>query len=236
MRQPKKAFRTALTAHPLALWPGEKAEEKQPVPHKGMERKYLISKTVCPGGCCSKMLIEQAQFRSRTYSVKCLIVHIFALVNGGSVQKAGLTAVKFLHKIFLGFFKKARRRNGGLVWKHSWFYMPLLQWRNAGQHQNWHQNFGNGSGFGDRHLGSRKWIYCPHILLLLLFVGYLPLNIPTLILHKAPIKLRELTLLWGKGGGGTFYKRYNCQIEIRRSKFFSPSLAGLLPHPVWFLL
>lgn len=73
------------------------------------------------------MLIEQAQFRSRTYPAKCLIVHIFALVNGGSVQKAALTAVKLLHEVFLGFFKKARRRDGGLVCKHGWFYMPLLQ-------------------------------------------------------------------------------------------------------------
>lgn len=44
----------------------------------------------------------------------------------------------------------------------------------------------------------------PTSFLLLLYIGNLPLNIPTLILHKAPIKLRELTLLWGKGGGRTF--------------------------------
>lgn len=82
-----------------------------------MERKYLISKTVCPGGCCSKMLIEQASFRSRTYSVKCLIVHIFALTV--AVFSAVLTAVMHFSMIFLCFVKKASRRHDSLVYNHN---------------------------------------------------------------------------------------------------------------------
>lgn len=57
-------------------------------------------------------------------------------------------------------------------------------------------------------------------------VDSLPFHYPTLILHKAPIRLRQLILAWDSDEGGAFCKMYNCQIEVRRSKFVFLFLAG----------